>query len=150
MISWCGIEFIGCPRGAGITRCGVVQGVVYTITQIDGANVYLSMNSEYQTAPEHAEDDDEDLPDADVAKRHCRSQFQSSMYPSFYAPLMRCVIILFKKGDSKNDVLDVGFFLSINSSQIYGEIIVFETFSSLLSLVLITFHRQLIRRQILS
>ena len=26
------------------------------------------MNSEYQTAPEHAEDDDEDLPDSDVAK----------------------------------------------------------------------------------
>ena len=47
---------------------GVVQGKVYTITQIDDANVYLSMNSEYQTAPEHAEDDDEDLPDADVAK----------------------------------------------------------------------------------
>ena len=64
----CALELIGCPRGAGTTRHGVVQGVVYTITQIDGANMYLSMNNEYQTAPGHAEDDDEDLPDSDVAK----------------------------------------------------------------------------------
>ena len=49
-----------------------------------------------------------------------------------------------------HDVLDVDCFSSIDSTQIYGEIIMFETFSSLLSLVLITFHRQLIRRQILS
>ena len=68
MIIWCGIELIGCPRGTGTTRCGVVQGVVYTVTLIDDANVYLTMNSEYQTVPEHAEDDDEDLPDSDVAK----------------------------------------------------------------------------------
>ena len=61
------MELIGCPRGAGTVLYGVVQGIVYTTTQIDDANVYLSMNSEYRTAPAHAEDDDEDLPGVDVA-----------------------------------------------------------------------------------
>ena len=52
MIIWEGIELIGCPRGTGNKRCGVVQGVVYHVTHFADSKVYLEMNPEYQKQTE--------------------------------------------------------------------------------------------------
>ena len=67
MLVWVGIELIGCPRGCGKDRYGIVQGVVYTITAITESHVALTMNTEYHTQPELHEDAPEDAPDSDVA-----------------------------------------------------------------------------------
>ena len=60
-----GMELIGCPRGVGKDRCGVVQGVVYTITKLDDV-VTLEMNEEYRNDPDP--DSDTEAPDTDVAR----------------------------------------------------------------------------------
>ena len=57
MIIWEGIELIGCPRGVGKKRCGVVQGVVYHVTHIAESKVYLEMNPEYQKQKEQEEEE---------------------------------------------------------------------------------------------
>ena len=65
MIVWEGMELIGCPRGGGKDRCGIVQGVVYTITKM-GDDVTLEMNEEYKNDPDP--DSDDEAPDTDVAR----------------------------------------------------------------------------------
>ena len=47
MTIWEGIHLIACPRGAGKTTLGVVQGVVYSVERISEDTVTLKMLPEY-------------------------------------------------------------------------------------------------------
>ena len=80
MIVWDGMELIGCPRGVGNDRHGIVQGVVYHVTSIEGTHVSLVMNAEYQNSTDEDEDD-EDAPDADVAKAPSHIQLPMADVP---------------------------------------------------------------------
>ena len=45
MFVWPGLELIGCPRGSGKQK--VVQGVVYTVTDMDEQGIALKMLEDY-------------------------------------------------------------------------------------------------------
>ena len=45
MYVWPGLELIGCPRGSGKQK--VIQGVVYTVTDMDEQGIALKMLDDY-------------------------------------------------------------------------------------------------------
>ena len=57
MIIWPGIELIGCPRGTS-KKCGVVQGVIYTVVDMSEENIVLQMRPEYCQRRHTNKDDD--------------------------------------------------------------------------------------------
>ena len=48
MTIWEGIHLIGCPRGSGKAKLGVVQGVMYSVEHIAEDTVTLKMLPEYR------------------------------------------------------------------------------------------------------
>ena len=68
MTIWEGIHLIGCPRGSGKAKLGVVQGVMYNVEHIAEDTVTLKMLPEYRRpvdAP--AETAETDAADEDVS-----------------------------------------------------------------------------------
>ena len=50
MTIWEGIHLIGCPRGSGKAKLGVVQGVMYNVVHIAEDTVTLKMLPEYRSS----------------------------------------------------------------------------------------------------
>ena len=59
MTIWEGIHLIGCPRGSGKAKLGVVQGVVYSVEHIGEDTVTMKMLPEYRSGPPVTPQDDE-------------------------------------------------------------------------------------------
>ena len=73
MLVWEGIELIGCPRGSGKPKCGIVQGVLYRVTRILDDCIEVTMHERYRRAapceaPEDDEEEDEEDPRRDDSK----------------------------------------------------------------------------------
>ena len=66
MTIWEGIHLIGCPRGSGKAKLGVVQGVMYSVEHIADDTVTLKMLPEYRR-PDDAPVETETAETADAA-----------------------------------------------------------------------------------
>jgi hypothetical protein len=69
MVLWEGIELIGCPRGSGKPKCGIVQGVLYRVTRLLDDGVEVTMHERYRRAVPAAPEDDEEEEDEEDPRR---------------------------------------------------------------------------------
>ena len=67
MTIWEGIHLIGCPRGSGKAKLGVVQGVMYSVEHIGEDTVTLKMLPEYRSSDRAPVETDAEVETAETA-----------------------------------------------------------------------------------